>query len=133
MLTQVSVFCLYELCWKSGRQRRQRGSAVVVILRTSFYSDANGELICWTLTLIRTLLHLCVIVMDYDYADCDISYLSTFVFLFMYISTSLLCDRIIGDILDYILIYCVWRCFRSIVVYTRILVNRSNINFVRDI
>ena len=41
MLAQVSVLCLYELCWKSGRQRRQRGSAVVVILRTSFCSDAH--------------------------------------------------------------------------------------------
>ena len=57
----------------------------VVILRTSFCSDAHGELICWTLTLMRTLLHLCVIVMDYDNADCYISYLSMFVFLFMYI------------------------------------------------
>ena len=86
MLTQVSIFlCLYELCWKSGRQRCQRGSAVVVILRTSFCSDAHGELICWTLTLMRTLLHLGVIVMDYDNADCYISYLSMFVFLFLYI------------------------------------------------
>ena len=66
---------------------------------------------------------------DYDNADCYISYLSMFVFLLM----SLLCDRIIGDMLDYnILIYRVWRCIRSIVVYIRILVNRSHINFVRD-
>ena len=104
----------------------------MVILRTNFCSDAHGELICWTLTLMRTLLHLGVIVMDYDNADCYISYLSMFEFLFMYISTSLLCDRIIGDMLGYILICRVWKCIGSIVVYIRILVNRSHNNFVRD-
>ena len=76
--------CLYELCWKSGRRRRQRESAVVVIFRTSFCSDAHGELLYWTLTLMRTLLHLCVVVMDYDSTNCYISYLSMFVFLLMY-------------------------------------------------
>ena len=85
MLTQVSVLCFYELCWKSGRRRRQRGSAIVVVFRTSFCSDAHGDLICWTLTLMRTLMHLCVVVMDYDSTNCYISYLSMFEFLLMYI------------------------------------------------
>ena len=73
--------CLYELYWKNVRQRCQRGSDVVVIFRTSFSSDAHGELICWFLTSMRTLLHLCVVVLDYDRTNCYISYLSMFVFL----------------------------------------------------
>ena len=79
------------------------------IFRTSFSSDAHGGLICWFLTPMRTLLHLCVVVMDYDSTNCYISYLSMFVVLLINV------DRTIGDTLGCILI-----CMCSDVLFTGI-------------